>query len=187
MNRRLATAVCIVWLWPGMQSFAFDAGAAPIVAQGTLQSAFAPWDDVESLIINVIAGAKKKIAMQAYLLTSKNIAEALVEAHKRGVEVLVLADAEQLNKSELSRLPDLVDAGIPVWLETKYQNAHNKIIVVDPATQEATVITGSYNFTWSAQHKNAENILIVRKNIPLAAQYFANWERHKQDATPYKK
>ena len=187
MIRKLAVAALGLGLLSAAPAYAFDAGRIPQVAQGTMQAAFAPWDDVESLIIDVIGGAKKQIAMQAYLLTSKDIAQALIAAKKRGVDVAVLADAEQLNKNELSKVPELADAGIPVWLETKYLNAHNKVIIIDQAMPEVAVVTGSYNFTWSAQHKNAENILIVRNNPQLAAQYYANWVRHKQDATPYKK
>jgi len=56
------------------------------------------------------------------------------------------------------------------------------VIVIDSTTADATVITGSYNFTWTAQNKNAENMLIARRNPPLAAQYAANWERHFRDA-----
>lgn len=125
--------------------------------------------------------------VQAYLLTSKKIAHALIAAYRRGIDVRVLADAEQFAKGESSMLPELATAGVDVWLETKYQNAHNKVIVIDAITPGATVITGSFNFTWSAQHKNAENILIVRGNPALAARYAMNWERHKQDATPYRK
>jgi phosphatidylserine/phosphatidylglycerophosphate/cardiolipin synthase-like enzyme len=58
--------------------------------------------------------------------------------------------------------------------------------VIDAGSADATVITGSYNFTWTAQHKNAENILIARKNPSLALRYALNWERHRQQATPYK-
>jgi len=64
---------------------------------------------------------------------------------------------------------------------------HNKIVLIDAVSEHSAVITGSFNFTWAAQHKNAENILIVRRNIPLASQYASNWERHRQDATPYAK
>ncbi|MBI1892191.1 MAG: phospholipase D family protein [Burkholderiales bacterium] len=156
-------------------------------AQGSLQAAFAPWDNIENLIADVIDGANRQVLVQAYLLTSKRIAETLIVAHRRGVEVKVLVDAEQLVKAESSRAPDLHAAGIAVWLETAYQNAHNKIIVVDAAAPDATVITGSYNFTWTAQHKNAENILIARKNPALAARYAENWERHRQQSIPYKK
>jgi phosphatidylserine/phosphatidylglycerophosphate/cardiolipin synthase-like enzyme len=170
---------------PGVQ--AFDFAASPIAAQGTLQAAFAPWDNVEGLIIDAIDGAKKQVLVQAYLLTNKKIAATLVAAHRRGVDVQVLADAEQHAKTESSKLSELAAAGIAVWLETKYQNAHNKVIVIDAATSDATLITGSFNFTWTAQHKNAENILVARKNPSLASRYLSNWERHQQDASPYKK
>jgi phosphatidylserine/phosphatidylglycerophosphate/cardiolipin synthase-like enzyme len=158
-----------------------------LAAQGSLQAAFAPWDNVEELIADAIGGAGKQILVQAYLLTSKKIGSTLISAHRRGVDVRVLVDAEQLTKAASTMVPEIAAAGIPVWTETKYQNAHNKIIVIDPAMPDATVITGSYNFTWTAQHKNAENILIVRKNSALASRYVLNWERHRQDALPYKK
>jgi len=99
----------------------------------------------------------------------------------------VLADAEQFAKVESSKLAELAAAGIPVWLETKYHNAHNKVVVIDAAEPGAIVITGSFNFTWSAQHTNAENVLIARNSPVLAARYAANWERHRQQATFYKK
>lgn len=156
-------------------------------AQGVLQAAFAPWDNIEELVVDAIGGARRQILVQAYLLTSKTIASSLVAAHRRGVDVCVMLDAEQLLKAPASAAPELAEAGIPVWLETKYQNAHNKIIVIDAGGPDAAVITGSFNFTWTAQHKNAENILVARNNPALAARYATNWERHRQDATPYKK
>ncbi|WP_025916563.1 phospholipase D family protein [Herminiimonas sp. CN] len=191
-NRRRVVRACLALAGVGALSGApiaqaFDASSIdPIAAQGTLQAAFSPWDDIETLIITTIDGAKKQILVQTYLLTSKKIADALIAAQQRGVSVLVLLDAEQSAKVPSSKAHDLSQAGVPVWLETQYQNAHNKVIVIDAGTASATVITGSYNFTWSAQHKNAENILIARKNPLLAARYAQNWERHRQGAVSYK-
>jgi phosphatidylserine/phosphatidylglycerophosphate/cardiolipin synthase-like enzyme len=159
----------------------------PLPAQGSLQPAFAPWDNIEALLVEAIDSARRQVLVQAYLLTSKKIATTLIVAHRRGVDVQILVDADQLAKVESSVAPVLAAAGIAVWLETKYQNAHNKIIVIDADMPGATVITGSFNFTWTAQHKNAENVLIARKNPALAARYAQNWERHRQDATAYKK
>jgi phosphatidylserine/phosphatidylglycerophosphate/cardiolipin synthase-like enzyme len=166
---------------------AFDPASSPIAAQGTVQAVFAPWDNVEGVIIDAIDAAKKQVLVQAYLLTNKKIATALIAAHRRGMDVQVLADAAQHARTSSSKLPELAAAGINVLLETKYQNAHNKVILIDAATSDAMLITGSFNFTWTAQHKNAENILVARKNSPLASQYLLNWERHRQDATPYNK
>lgn len=183
----IITISCLVG---AAQAYSFESispHSQPIVAQGTLQAAFTPWDDVEGLIVESIDNAKKQVLVQAYLLTSKKIANALIAAHRRAVDVRVLVDAEQLTKGESSKAPELANAGIPVWLETKYQNAHNKIIVIDAITNDAIVITGSFNFTWTAQHKNAENILIARSNQTLASRFAMNWERHQHDSSPYKK
>jgi phosphatidylserine/phosphatidylglycerophosphate/cardiolipin synthase-like enzyme len=192
MMRLRRTAACAIVLMvacavaPAVHALDPAPAAAPFAAEGTLQSAFSPWDDIEGLIVQAMDGAQNQILVQAYLLTSRKIAATLVTARRRGVDVRVLADAGQHARTTTSRLPELVAANIGVWLETKYENAHNKIIVIDAGTSRATVITGSFNFTWSAQHKNAENILIVRNNPALASRYALNWERHRQEASPYK-
>ena len=188
MNRLACFCIAYAGLFsilPAAQ--AFDASPAVIPAQGTVQAAFSPWDDVEGLIVQALQEARKEVLVQAYLLTNKRIASALIAAQRRAVKVRVLLDAGQARDVKSSKLTELVDAGIPVWLETNYNNAHNKLIIIDPADPSAVVMTGSFNFTWSAQHKNAENILIVRKHPALATRYALNWERHRQDATLYKK
>ena len=151
-------------------------------AQGTIEAAFTPWDNIEALLLAEIVSAQHQVLMQAYILTSKPLVKALIQAHQRGVEVSLLVDVGQLNQSGQTVLRQLQSAGIPVALETRYKNAHNKVIVIDAMMERATVITGSYNFTWSAQNRNAENILILRRNPPLAALYAANWRRHLKDA-----
>lgn len=177
---------CAALLMPAAAG-AFDAAMAPIAARGSLQAAFSPEEDVEGLIVDAIAHARAQVLVQAYLLTSKKIASALVAAKRRGIDVRVLADAAQHARTSSSKLAELADAGIGVWLETKYENAHNKIILVDAGRPQATTITGSFNFTWTAQHKNAENVLVARNNPALAARYALNWERHRQEAEPYNK
>lgn len=188
MSRRARLAIALLWI-AFVAAPIPDTLAAPALqpAQGTLQAAFTPWDDVEAVLAGVIGDARKQILVQAYLLTSKKIASTLVAAHRRGVEVLILLDAAQLTRSTSQVVPKLAAAGIPVWLETKYQNAHNKVIIVDADTVHPAVVTGSFNFTWTAQHRNAENILVVRDNPNLAGRYALNWERHRQDAIPYEK
>jgi phosphatidylserine/phosphatidylglycerophosphate/cardiolipin synthase-like enzyme len=183
----IATVIAALWLAPSLPAQAFQGSPAVLQAQGTVQAAFAPWDDVEGLIVDALAGAHREILVQAYLLTSKKIGGALREARQRGVEVSVLVDAKQIASLATARKQKaaLRESGIPVWGETGYTNAHNKVIVIDAGSADATLITGSYNFTWSAQHKNAENILIVRGNLPLAALYAANWERHRRAAILY--
>jgi phosphatidylserine/phosphatidylglycerophosphate/cardiolipin synthase-like enzyme len=154
-------------------------------ARGTVQVAFAPWDNAEAMIVDSIRRAKQQILVQAYSFTSRTLANALSAAKRRGVDVQVMADREQTFSGDASRIPDLVQEGIPVVLEVRYQSAHNKVMVIDAGTAEAAVITGSYNWTYAAQYKNAENVLILRHNPDIANAYAVNWRRHYAEALPY--
>ena len=147
--------------------------------------AFTPWDDAERMIGEAIAAAKRQILVQAYSFTSRSIAAALIAAHARGVEVQITADREQAFSGDNSRIPEIAAAGVPVLIEVRYQSAHNKVMIIDAGSSDAAVITGSYNWTFAAQNRNAENVLIFRRNADLAGLYFSNWQRHAQDALPY--
>jgi phosphatidylserine/phosphatidylglycerophosphate/cardiolipin synthase-like enzyme len=158
------------------------AGAEPLAAAGSVEALFTPWDDVEGAVVRALGDARQSIHVQAYLLTSRSIAKALQDARARGAVVEILADQEMVSKGDNSLIPKLASEGIPVWLETRYAAAHNKIILIDVPGERGTVITGSYNFTWSAQARNAENLLILRGDHALAARYLENWRRHREQA-----
>jgi phosphatidylserine/phosphatidylglycerophosphate/cardiolipin synthase-like enzyme len=161
------------------------AAAAP-AAQGSIEVAFTPWDDAEGAILRTLRSARRTIYVQAYLLTSRNLATALIEVKRSGIVVEILADHDMASKPDnSSQLPALAAAGIPVFLETRYAAAHNKIILVDPEGPHSAVVTGSYNFTFSAQARNAENLLIIRDNPEIATAYLRNWRRHHADAQPF--
>lgn len=157
--------------------------AATQTAQGSIEVAFTPWDDAEGALLRVVRSARRAIYVQAYLLTSRSLAQILIEARKNGIAVEILADRDMTGKSGGgSQIPLLAAAGIPVFIETRYAAAHNKIILIDPESAQSAVVTGSYNFTFSAQARNAENLLIIRNNPELAMAYLHNWRRHRAEA-----
>jgi len=189
--RRLARLwLCLsllLWCSTGFgQSVRRPAAAVPsMAATGSVQVAFSPWDDVEALIVAAIGSARSEVLVHSYSFTSRSIANALIAARRRGVEVRIAADREQTFSGESSRVPELVAAGIPVYLEVRYAAAHNKVMVIDPGLADAAVITGSYNWTWSAQNRNSENVVIMRRNPELTRRFAANWHRHAAEAIPY--
>jgi phosphatidylserine/phosphatidylglycerophosphate/cardiolipin synthase-like enzyme len=168
-----------------MMLFCLPASAETLPARGTVEVLFTPWDDAEGALLREIGKARQSIHVQAFVFSSRSLARALEEAHRRGVRVEMLADLEQARNRERSQIHALHEAGIPVWLELRYANAHNKIMLIDAEGPEPAVMTGSYNYTFSAQARNAENLLILRANMPLARAYLANWRRHQSEAIPY--
>ncbi len=173
----------LMLVWSATPSLLWAKTVLP--AQGTVEVLFTPWDDAEGALIKVLKQARHQIRVQAYLFTSRSLAQALIAAHQRGVDVKILADREMVQKGERSQIPRLAEAGIPVWLETRYTVAHNKIMLIDALDAANVVITGSYNYTFSAQARNAENLLILRDNAALARVYLDHWQRHRDDAVVY--
>lgn len=161
------------------------AWAGELAAAGTVEALFTPWDDAEGALLRACAGARSSIRVQAFLLTSRNFARALLAARQRGVRVSLLADAAMADNRHRSRVAELARDGIDVRLETRYAAAHNKLVLIDAEGAHPVVITGSYNFTFSAQARNAENLLILRDNPALAGAYLTNWQRHRDAATPF--
>jgi phospholipase D len=137
---------------------------------------FTPGEDCLSLIKKVIAKAEDEILVQAYVFTSRPIATALVNAYKRGVMVKVLVDRSQLGQKG-SQLKKLLRAGIAVWVDDVAGIAHNKVMMLD----EKYVVTGSYNWTASAEYDNAENIVVI-DHKKTNRSYRDNWERRLQGA-----
>lgn len=151
-------------------------------AKGSIEVAFSPRDDAEGALLRTIEAARDAIYVQSYSFTSRPLAAALWR-QPNGVRVEVLADAQMNRRPKGNVLSRLVAAGIPVALETDYAAAHNKVMIIDPRGGRPAVATGSYNFTWSAANRNAENLLILRDNPVLAEAYLANWEQHRNRAT----
>jgi phosphatidylserine/phosphatidylglycerophosphate/cardiolipin synthase-like enzyme len=129
---------------------------------------FTPGGNCTDAIVQALGGAKHTILAQAYSFTSAPIAKALLDAHKRGVQVQVILDKSQ-RSDKYSSADFLANQGVPVVIDANHAIAHNKVIVIDGEL----VITGSFNFTKAAQEKNAENLLILR-DLALAAQYTKN-------------
>ena len=154
-------------------------------ATGSIELAFTPGDAIDNLVIGVINGAQHEILVHAYTFTDRRIAQALVRAERRGVAVTVLADREQARAVPQNVLPQLVDGGVEVWLDVNFSAAHNKVIVIDADSARATTVTGSFNFTLAAQRNNAENVIVLRDNAPVARAYRDNWHRLKAAAVPW--
>jgi len=131
---------------------------------------FSPNGGAQDAVVNEIGQAKREILVQAYSFTSAPIAKALVDARKRGVSITAILDKSN-EKAKYTAATFLENAGIPVYIDYRPAIAHSKIMIID----RTTIITGSFNFTKAAEHNNAENLLVLKKDPKLVAQYIQNF------------
>jgi phosphatidylserine/phosphatidylglycerophosphate/cardiolipin synthase-like enzyme len=164
MRRRLAALICLCCL-----------AACQPAQPPSIEVYFSPKGGCTEAVVRELDNAEKTILVHV----SARIAKALVEAHKRGVDIRVILDKSQ--RSERYSSADFVaHAGIPTFIDAKHAIAHNKIMVIDGET----VLTGSFNFTKAAEEKNAENLLVIRDH-GIAEKYTANWDGHAEHSEKY--
>jgi len=113
-------------------------------------------DNPQKEIIKNINQAEIYINIAMYTFTDQEIALSLTNAQKRGVKVRVYLDRSQIESTySISRL--LVQKGIKVRISTNNYIMHNKFAIID----NRLLLTGSYNWTATANNKNDENLLVI--------------------------
>lgn len=161
---------------------------APVLAEMAVQACFSPGRNCSSRIIREIGKAQKEILVALYAFTSDDLVWSLVKASQRGVKVRVVLDQAFDREFENSKGSFLEKRGLAVrrvsgttretW-EGKSGLMHQKFAVID----RKVVLTGSYNWTVSAEDFNSENLLFFRDAGPLAEEYrkefFHLWERQR--------
>jgi phosphatidylserine/phosphatidylglycerophosphate/cardiolipin synthase-like enzyme len=132
---------------------------------------FAPDDSVATHIVEILREAEHSIDFMVYAFTSDLLAEVMIARARAGVEVRGMLERSQVSNpgSEFDRLRQ---AGIEVRLDSNPHTMHHKVIVID----EAIVITGSYNFSSSAEEHNDENVLILY-DVAISAEYLLEFNR----------
>lgn len=139
--------------------------------------AFSPRAGATELVVHQIDNARRTIDVLAYGFSNDAITAALVRAKQRGVAVEIILDASNV-KAPSSHLKRVVDAGIPTFIDKKHKIAHNKVMIFDRDVASAVILTGSFNFTSSAERANGENVLAC-ESIQGAREYYENWLLHK--------
>jgi phosphatidylserine/phosphatidylglycerophosphate/cardiolipin synthase-like enzyme len=160
--------------------------AATSWAEMIVQACFSPQGKCAGHIVREIDKAQKELLVAVYAFTSEDLARAVVQARKRGVSVQIVLDREFDAANERSQGKFLESQKIPLRRISGMKPAvpekdaglmHQKFSVID----RKTVLTGSYNWTRSADNSNDENLLLFRDAEPLAEEYrkvfFQLWER----------
>lgn len=143
------------------------------------QTCFTPQQKCGDFLVSVLNEAKKSIYLQAYVLSSQPIADALVHAHQRNVEIKVLVDNSQL-EVPYSKIGFLAANNIAVYADVYATLAHNKVIIID----KNTTITGSYNLSNAADKRNIENLILI-KDSNVTRSYLDNFIMRYQECLRY--
>jgi phosphatidylserine/phosphatidylglycerophosphate/cardiolipin synthase-like enzyme len=132
---------------------------------------FSPEDGVAKYVLQRLAAARHSIRFMAFSYTAPAIVDAMIARARAGVSLSGVVEAQNATGSHAA-YGTLSAAGLDVLLDGNCYILHHKVIIID----ERTVITGSYNFTSSAERDNDENLVIV-DDPNLARAYLDEFAR----------
>lgn len=115
--------------------------------------------NLDKILIKEMNTAQKNLNVAIYSLTKEDIANAIMDAKKRGVDVKVITDKEESqSKSQKTILDKLKQDGIPIKINSHQGLMHLKLSIID----DKTACGASYNYTANATKENDENLIVMR-------------------------
>lgn len=128
-----------------------------VLGKTSVTPMFSPKDKIiTTKVIPMVNNAKNYIYVPAFVLTHDKLAEALIVAKSRGVDVKIIVDATHTSSSR-SKIKMLRTAKVPVKVENYAGKMHSKSMIID----DKYIVAGSMNFSQSGENRNDENVLIV--------------------------
>ncbi|WP_395607279.1 phospholipase D family protein [Pseudomonas sp. B22129] len=155
---------------------------AVCVAAPDIEVGFSPEGSARQLVLDTLGGAQHSVQMLAYAFQATDIAQALVDAKKRGVNVRIVIDKKRnLGKASRNAMDFVSRNGVELRTSDHFHLQHDKTIIVDGATVE----TGSFNYAASAETANSENVVVIRNHPEVARQYLEHWQSRWELGVPY--
>lgn len=141
---------------------------------------FSPTDNTTANIVNAINSADFTLDIAMFTFINNDLGDAVIAAKNRGVTVRCIIENVSYFGSEYN---SLVSAGISVLShENIAYDFHHKYCIVDAqhASSDPLVVTGSHNWTNSAEDEYDENTLIIHDET-IANQYLEEFSKRFQD------
>ncbi len=123
---------------------------------------------IDGPLAEAIDAAKLSVDVAVYSLSLNSVRDALLNAHDRGVQVRMVMESDNLDRSDPQKL---IEAGIPILGDRREGLMHNKFVVID----NSEVWTGSTNFTDSGAYDDNNNMIRIR-SVKLAENFTKEFE-----------
>lgn len=117
---------------------------------------FSPRGGAADQVIDWVGRANETVHVLIYSFTNDDIGDAIVTAHRRGVEIRVVFEKSQV--SRYSEYWKLRSAGVRVRNDTNPYLMHHKIAVIDGYI----ILAGSFNWSAAAEERNNENLMVLK-------------------------
>lgn len=146
----------------------------------SVEAWFSQGDNVSQRIVDYLGEASESVYFCILSFTRNEIGYAMQDAMNRGAAVRGLFDTQG---DEFSEWTNLQTWGADIFTDAGSGILHHKYMLIDQEEPglDPTVVTGSYNWSNSAEYDNDENIVVIHDRL-VANQYLQEFAQRYHDA-----
>jgi len=130
------------------------------------------FSSIRQTLVNALDQAKESIDIAVAWFTNEQLFDTIASRLDNGVKVRMVLINDDINHCGGLDFQKFIDKGGRLYFGKTGYFMHNKYCIVDGKT----VYTGSYNYTYFAEHSNFENIVCISGEEPAVSEYVKNYE-----------
>lgn len=138
----------------------------------------AHFGDIRQLILNELKNAKHDIYVAVAWITDKQLMQILIDKQKEEIDIIIILVKDEINENNKFDYSGFIEAGGKIY----WDNHHHKFCVID----RNVVITGSYNWTYSANSRTSRENIIISNEKELIDKYSSEFKLLKKQSTELK-
>jgi phosphatidylserine/phosphatidylglycerophosphate/cardiolipin synthase-like enzyme len=119
-------------------------------------------------LAQAIDSARLSVDVAIYSLSLNSIRDALIRAHKRGVQVRMVMESDNMDRTDPQRLKE---AGIPILGDRREGLMHNKFVIID----NSEVWVGGMNYTDSGAYTD-NNVMMRIRSVKMTENFAKEFE-----------
>ena len=130
--------------------------------------------NIRKELLQVLCESKTEILIAVYWFTNQELFDCLLEQLKRKINVRLIIHNDFINNRESGlNFQQLIDSGCEFYFSDNDNPMHNKFCIIDGQI----LVNGSYNWTYYAEEKNRENILIIKNEKQVIDSFVIEFNR----------
>lgn len=136
----------------------------------------AHFENIRQNIIDELDKATEKIVVAVYWFTNQTLYQKLISKVEQGLKVELIIHNDYINNRNSGlNFQNFIDIGGEFYFSNTFNPMHNKFCIID----NKVLINGSYNWTYYAEDRNRENILIIKNEQETLDSFSSEFDRLK--------
>ncbi len=131
------------------------------------------FNGIEKILAEQLADSNENILLAVAWFTNHQLFDIICSKLKKGIRVSICLVNDEINNRDLGLdFQHFISLGGELYFGNNEEFMHHKFCIID----KKTLINGSYNWTYYAEKKNRENVILIKELTEVIKDFMAEYE-----------